>query len=174
MIDTWYFFELGCLILSNCFTIFEHLNYTEKAEPVQESIRILEGFIWIQRTNSTYDSVDFGDPVCIITYFKKLFQALTVQYEGGSDIERVINIILVQIIDRGIKDGVKALSIMKSTAVKIHGAFQELDWDDDNSTANTADAKIERIWKVGTIVTIALNEALVRLNSLADFGSDPK
>ena len=146
----------------------------EKAEPVQESFRILEGFIWIQRTNSTYDSVNFGDPVCIITYFKKLFQALTVQYEGGFDAERVINIILVMIIDKGIKDGVKALSIMKSTAVKIHGAFQELDWDDDNSTANTADAKIERIWKVGTIVTIALNEALVRLDSLADFDSDPK
>ena len=43
---------------------------------MDELLRIISWkTIKIQRTNTTYDSVDFGDPMSIVSYFKKLLEA---------------------------------------------------------------------------------------------------
>ena len=136
---------------------------------------LMSGIILIQHTNSTYDSVDFGDAMSVITYFKKLCQASTGYSE--EDIDTAINNLMVRIIDKETRDGsikypaIKALSIMKWTADKIHGAFQELGWDGDDFTADTAHNKIPKIVK---IVSSAMDEAAERLESLADLDSDPE
>jgi len=91
--------------------------------------------ILVQQTDATYDSVDFGDPMSIMTYFEKILQVTT-----GLSEEKVHSYILVvRAIYMETKDdsmqipGLKALSIMKSTADKIHGALQGLGPDEDPS-----------------------------------------
>ena len=167
------FILLGCLILSNCFTLFEHQTY-EKDDPTRKMVTLLRNLIWIQRTNSTYDSVNFRDRTSIITYFKKLCQATSLMSEEGVDLE--INNLMARIIYKEMKDGstrfpgVKALAIMKLTADKIHGAFQELGRDDDHSTAKIT--KIADVEKTGRFVTNEMYEGLKSLYSLLDLDSD--
>lgn len=149
--------------------------HIEKGEPVREMMAAFTSLFWLQRTNSTYDSVDFGDPMSIVVYFKKICQAASGQSEEVVD--DAITHLLGRIIDKESKDssikfpGVKALSIMKSTAEKIHGAFQELDRGED-STAKTKLATITKTWMV---VSRAMDECFRRLRSLdPDFNPNPK
>ena len=65
---------------------------------------------------------------------------------------------------------------MKSTADKIHGAFQELSWDGDHSTANATESKDTKIGRIGKLVSNAIKEAMEGLESLTmdlDSESDP-
>ena len=68
---------------------------------------ILWKTIKIQRTNTTYDSVDFGDPMSIVSYFKKLLEA---KWMRQKDVNLIVNKIMARIIDKETKDGMKALS----------------------------------------------------------------
>jgi hypothetical protein len=99
---------------------------------VEQSRDIATKIIWIQRIDTTYDSVDFGDPTSTVSYFKKLYQAVSRFSE--EDVDRTLNILMARTIDKETKDAdgsiksseAKALSIMKSTAEKIHGDFQKM------------------------------------------------
>jgi hypothetical protein len=103
----------------------------------------------------------------IITYFKKLCQSMTENSE--EDVDNAIDSLVLRIYKREAKDdsikfpGVKTLRIMRSTAKKIHDAFQELGQDEDHSTAKT-----------GTFVLDAMNEALGSLIDLAELDSPPE
>ena len=98
---------------------------------------MLTKIILVQRTDSTYDSVDFDDPFSIRSYFSKLFQCTTGDSEEEAD--RVIKNNLRAIFAKENVNGVrKALSIMRFAAEKIQVAFLELNPDKDLSTINTA------------------------------------
>jgi len=162
-------FGFGFLILSNFLTLYLGALYVKASKRFRTTLwRIIR----IQRTDTTYDSVDFGDPISTISYFKKLCQAA-----GKSEevVDRTINNSMALIVDKETKDdsikypGVKALSIMKSTAEKIHGAYQELD---DYSTTETAErTKRRRIVEILKFVIPAMDEAL---KSLSELDSSPK
>ena len=115
--------------------------------------------VYIQRTDTTFDSVDFDDPRSIIYYFIKLFQSRT----GVSEEEAHGTIIglIKRIFDKETNDdsknspGVEALLIMTWTAKHIHGAFQELS-PDRHSTMKTAE-----------LVLLTMDFALDRLIELA-------
>ena len=68
---------------------------------------ILSKTIRIQRTDTTYDSVDFGDPMSNVSYFKKLLEAKGMRQK---DVDLIVNKIMARIIDKETKDGMKALS----------------------------------------------------------------
>jgi len=125
-------FGFGSLILCNCLTLLYHRFYIKQGEQVR---KMMTRMILVQQTDATYDSVDFGDPMSIMTYFEKILQVTT-----GLSEEKVHSYILVvRAIYMETKDdsmripGLKALSIMKSTADKIHGALQGLGPDEDPS-----------------------------------------
>ena len=124
---------------------------------------ILSKTIRIQRTDTTYDSVDFGDPMSNVSYFKKLLEAKGMRQK---DVDLIVNKIMARIIDKETKDGMKALSIMKSTADKIHGAFQKLSWDGDHSTANATESKNTTTGRISRFVSNAIKEAVEGLESL--------
>ena len=123
--------------------------------------------IRFQRTDITYDSVDFDDPMSIVSYFKKLLQAFSGMPE--EDVDLVVNKMMAKIIDKE----TKALSIMKSTADKIHGVFQELGRDDDYSTTKTTEAtRLARLRKIGknaSLMTGVMAEGIKSLSELAPF-----
>ena len=54
--------------------------------------------IRIQRTDTTYDSVDFDDPMSIISYFKKLCQATLWKSEEEADF--LVDSMMTQIMDK--------------------------------------------------------------------------
>ena len=131
---------------------------------MDELLRIISWkTIKIQRTNTTYDSVDFGDPMSIVSYFKKLLEA---KWMRQKDVNLIVNKIMARIIDKETKDGMKALSIMKSTADKIHGAFQELSWDGDHTTAKATESKNTTTGRISKFVSNAIKEAVEGLESL--------
>ena len=49
---------------------------------------------------------------------------------------------------------------MKSTADKIHGAFQELSWDGEHSTANATESKDTKIGRIGKLISNAIKEGM--------------
>ena len=115
--------------------------------------------IYIQRTDSTFHTIDPHEPMSIISYFKKLLQSISLN--SDKEIDRVIDNMMVQIVKKETKDdsikipGIEALLIMISTVVKIHVACQELGRDEDHSSLKTVD-----------LVQHTLREALDRLSEL--------
>ena len=117
--------------------------------------------IRIQRTDTTYDSVDFDDPMSIISYFKKLCQVTLWKSEEEADF--LVDSMMTQIMDKETRDdsleyAAKAISVMILTAKEIHGALQELGRDDDYSTAKTR--------KIGQFISRVMEGALERLLEL--------
>jgi hypothetical protein len=146
----------GSLILSNCLTLLVHQYYLKDFKKTRFAVAKI---IFIQRIDTTYDSVDFGDPMSIITYFKQLCKYTLA--DSQEEVDRVIDGVVLRIYNKEAKDdsikfpGVKTLAIMRSTAKKIHDAFQELGRDEDHSTVKTAMS-----------VLGALDEGLESLDSL--------
>ena len=93
---------------------------------------ILSRIIYLQRTDFTYDSVNFDDPASTLSYFKNLYQCYTQTSE--EEVDRVFNE-LMEIYELKTKAGftnsseVKAQHIMRSTAEKIHNSFRDLNLD---------------------------------------------
>jgi hypothetical protein len=80
---------------------------------------------------TTYDSVDFDDPISTTSYFKKLYLLLL----GAPELEEQIDEIFEQLtqffkgkIEKGSKKpiDVEGQHIMKSAAEKIHGNFRDI------------------------------------------------
>ena len=135
-----FFLLEGCLILSNCLSLLIQRYYINFFESVKKSVTKI---ILIQQTDSTYGSVDFDDPVALISYFSKLCHSFTGESEEVVDrfiYEMMVHIFLKDAtsMDDSIKvPGAKALDIMRSAAEMVHGAFLELGRDEDHSTVKT-------------------------------------
>ena len=82
--------------------------------------------------DTTYDSVNFDDPISTLSYFKKLYINFALNSEEA---EQIFNDFMMQIIKKKTKRGstksveVRAQDIMRLAAEKIHGAFRELNQD---------------------------------------------
>ena len=93
---------------------------------------ILSRIIYLQRTDFTYDSVNFDDPASTLSYFKTLYQCFSQSPE--EEVDRIFNE-LMEIYEMKTKAGftnsseVKAQHIMRSAAEKIHRTFRDLDLD---------------------------------------------
>jgi hypothetical protein len=124
----------------------------------EEIKKHLAKIIYVQRTDTTYDSVDFDDPMSVIEYFAKLYHPLYLQ-DSEEEINQIIAGLMLQIFRKDTKDGskksgIQALLIMRSAAMKVHNAFQELD---SNQVKDIAD-----------LVMLAMVEALESIKNLAN------
>ena len=86
--------------------------------------------VYTQHIDSTYDSVNFDDPISTLSYYKRLRRvAHQNNFEGSSEQldQRFDNIILI-LTEKGSKISAEtqAHSIMRSAAEKIHNAFRTL------------------------------------------------
>lgn len=79
----------GSLILCNFLSLIVHQYYIKSFEKTQKEVTAV---IYLQRTDISFNSVDFDDPMSIISYFKKLCQSVAVYSE--EDVDRVIDNIL--------------------------------------------------------------------------------
>jgi len=117
--------------------------------------------IYVQQTDTTYDSVDFDDYKSTISYFKKLFLSFTPNPE---DAEKIFDHIMTQILNNRTKKDSKTFAdirihqIMKSAAERIHNALRELDHDSIPTTAQ--------------LVMDVMNEALISLMDLSHYSDD--
>jgi len=88
--------------------------------------------IYIQRTDTTYDSVNFDDPISTLSYFKKVYQPFS--QTSDEEVDKHFEP-MMSYFERTTKRGselsaeVQAHQIMRSAAEKIHATFQELDRD---------------------------------------------
>jgi len=144
----------GSLIFLNFVLL---LILSEVVEDGEMSLGLMASLIYIQRTDITYDSVDFDDPLSTLSYFKKLYQSFSRVSEEEveqlfKDLTRLLKI------DASQSAEVEAQHIMRSAAEKIHVAFRELNQD---SIANTAN-----------YVFLVLKEALESLVNLVQDSDD--
>ena len=138
LIDTLVFFSLeGSLILLSLLSFLTLIGAKEDDDKTQS--RLLK-MIYVQQTDTTYDSVNFDDPISNLSYFKKLVLsfALTISSE---EVDQYFNNLMMQIIKtKTMKNSkksaeVQAQHIMRSAAEKIHDALQELNQDSIVTTA---------------------------------------
>jgi hypothetical protein len=89
----------------------------------------LDRIIFIQQTDSTYDSVDFDDHISTLSYFKKLYRSFLSHSE--EEVDEMLNGMTLYFKEHGSKISaeVQAHHIMRSAAEKIHGAFRGLKRD---------------------------------------------
>ena len=92
--------------------------------------------IYLQRTDSTYDSVNFDDPIATLSYFKRLYQNFL--QSPDEVVDKYFKDMMKLFKLRGglrTKEGstnsaeVQAQHIMRSAAEKVHIAFQESNKD---------------------------------------------
>jgi DNA-binding transcriptional ArsR family regulator len=93
--------------------------------------------IYVQHIDTTYDSVDFDDPISTLSYFKKICIPV---YSKSDEIFEGMMSIFKRRTEMGSKilAEVKAQQIMRSAAEKVHDCFQELNRDSSESYLNTA------------------------------------
>ena len=87
--------------------------------------------IYIQHVDSTYDSINFDDPISTLSYYKRLrrFALLHNRESSKEDFDRWLEIVVMLVPkEKGskISADVPAHSIMKSAAEEIHNAFRKL------------------------------------------------
>ena len=121
------------------------------------ALSLLASIIYIQRTDITYDSVDFEDPQSTLSYFKKLYQSFSRTSEEEVD-QLFKDLTRLMKTDGSTSAEAEAQRIMKTAAEKIHVAFRELTQD---SIANTAN-----------FVIIVLKEAVEGLIDLVQDSDD--
>ena len=97
-----------------------------------QSLKLLTKVIHIHRTDSTYDSVNFDDPISNLAYFKKLCTSFL--QASDEEIDQFLKSFMRQIKMKTMEDSTEsaeaqALHIMRSAAEAIHGAFQEINPD---------------------------------------------
>jgi len=124
----------GALILLNSSLLYKLNNLIEGEERVQS---FMARIIYIQYMDTTYDSVNFDDPISTQSYYEKLYRA----FSPGSkeEIDKEIDIMMGIFkkdteIGSKISAEVQAHHIMRSAAEKIHGAFRELNRDSPHAT----------------------------------------
>ena len=107
-------------------TLFDLMEEGRKTET------LLEMIIFVQRTDFTYDSVNFDDPISNLSYYKKLFQCF--KEESVEETDQTFQE-LMEGYKMKTKEGstnsaeVQALHIMRSAAEKIHDALRDVNRD---------------------------------------------
>ena len=119
--------------------------------------------IYIQQTDTTYDSVDFDDHASTLSYFKKLFLSVSLSSKPEEADEFFSELMLRINKKRTRKDSkidaeMRAYQIMRLAAEKIHGALRELNQDSIPTTAQ--------------LLMDVMMEALSSLADLSYYGDD--
>ena len=97
--------------------------------------------IFIQRTDSTYDSVNFDDPISNLAYFKKLYQSYS--WTSDQEIDEMFTNAM-ETFKMKTKEGstvsaeAQALHIMRTAAEAIHRVLRKLNGDTFLDSAVTA------------------------------------
>ena len=126
----WYFSILspeGSLILFNSSLLYKIINVIEGGEEVQQYVA---GIICIQHMDiTTYNSVNFDDPISTLSYYKKIYRCYS--QDSEEEIDGTFEFLMEFFTTRGSKISaeVRMHHIIRSTAEKIHSAFQELSRD---------------------------------------------
>ena len=131
----------------------ELIKATEKGETDR---RFLTKMIYIQHIDTTYDSVNFDDPVSTLSYYKKLNPFCN--YISDEDLDKFFEKSLFYLRKPTAMEKALAHQVMRSTAEKVHVAFRELDRGSH--------------WKTGLVVTIATAEAILSFCELRDENRD--
>ena len=128
----------GSIILFNLLllrTLFVRFEYKKKTEILMTRL------IFIQRTDSTYDSVNFDDPISNLAYFKKLYQSYS--WTSDQEIDEMFTNAM-EAFKMKTKEGstvsaeAQALHIMRTAAEAIHRVLRKLNGDTFLDSAVTA------------------------------------
>jgi hypothetical protein len=87
----------------------------------------LASIVYVQRVDTTYDSVDFDDPISTLSYFREIFRICHGRDEDNDRMITDLMLILKRSSDQSAE--VQAQHIMRSAAEKIHGVIRELKQD---------------------------------------------
>ena len=110
--------------------------------------------IYVQQTDTTYDSVDFDDLIATLSYFKKLYLSFALSSKP-EDAEHFFDGLMLQINNKRTKKDskvsaeIRAHQIMRLAAEKIHDALRELNHDSIPTTGQLVmDVMIEALNKL--------------------------
>jgi hypothetical protein len=108
-----------------------------------EKPHFLAKIAYIQHTDiTTYDSVDFDDPIFTLTYFKKLY--IIISSTSEKEVEKMFTRFMLafkETTEKGSKISaeVQAQHIMRSAAEKVHGALRDLKPNPDSLGTSVSD-----------------------------------
>jgi len=115
--------------------LYSLFNVIENGEKFQGYMAMI---IYIQHTDTSYESVNFDDPISTLSYFKKIYQSYSRDSEEEVDqtFKKLMWAFKLRTENGSRKSGeVQAQHIMRSAAEKIHNAFRELNRDSFPLTA---------------------------------------
>ena len=147
-----------------------------KADEHRESLqRFLAAIIHVQHVDTTYNSVNFDDPISTLSYFKKIYRASG--YSRDSDevfnenFDNMMYFINLEIATERfsiISAEVEAHQIMRSAAERVHVTFRELKRDRHGDGATSV---LRMIWEAQESFSKLALECIVekfKLNSPSD------
>ena len=124
---------LGALVLLNLLTLLTTYDLVEDSEI---ALGLLASMIYIQRVDMEHDTIDFGDPVATLAYFKRLYQSFT--RVPTEEVDELFGDLTRRMKLGGGENNldVEAHQIMCKAAGSIHSAFQTLNEESISTTAN--------------------------------------